>query len=243
VQQGKGKPVQRLDEKECRHIGRNRGDAPAHSADQGCEPYRPSWAQCPQKPGADEQEHHNFGRDRDGPEELVLIGVSPAALQRMTEKVSCIAWLPSTSAATSTTRRKMALPSNVRRFSRVTSSAAGLMVIFCSSGRHYAPPRKTPAQPTGSDRTKPSEGSLLCRAAGVLAIILGGFINIPITRLSQPQELAANPLAKYGLDRLFPRHQRQPRKTVIAVNVGGCIMPLGIAIYQLSYIASSIPGY
>jgi uncharacterized membrane protein len=80
-------------------------------------------------------------------------------------------------------------------------------------------------------------------AAGqlVLAIILGGFINIPITRLSQPQELAANPLAMYGLDRLFPHLQRQPHQIVIAVNVGGCIIPLGIAIYQLSYIAAQKP--
>src|SRR5215831_3904653 len=80
-------------------------------------------------------------------------------------------------------------------------------------------------------------------AAGqlVLAIILGGFINIPITRLSQPQELATNLLAMYGLDRLFPRLQRQPRQTVIAVNVGGCIIPFGIAIYQLSYIAEHDP--
>src|SRR5215467_5081592 len=61
----------------------------------------------------------------------------------------------------------------------------------------------------------------------VLAIIIGGFINIPITHLSQPRELAANPLAMYGLDRLFPRLQRQPRDTVIAVNIGGCIIPVG----------------
>jgi len=80
-------------------------------------------------------------------------------------------------------------------------------------------------------------------AAGqlVLAIILGGFINIPITRLSQPQELAANPIAMYGLDRLFPSLYRQPRETVIAVNLGGCIIPLGIAIYQLTHIAGQTP--
>src|SRR5262249_59018347 len=55
---------------------------------------------------------------------LVVIGDSPAALQRITEKVSCMAWLPSTSAATSTTRRTTTLPSNVGRVSRVTSSPA-----------------------------------------------------------------------------------------------------------------------
>jgi len=75
----------------------------------------------------------------------------------------------------------------------------------------------------------------------VLAIIIGGFINIPITHLSQPRELAANPLAMYGLDRLFPSIRRQPRETIIAVNMGGCIIPLGIAIYQLSFIAEHNP--
>jgi uncharacterized membrane protein len=45
----------------------------------------------------------------------------------------------------------------------------------------------------------------------------------------------------YGLDRLFPSIRRQPRETIIAVNMGGCIIPLGIAIYQLSYIAEHNP--
>jgi uncharacterized membrane protein len=82
-------------------------------------------------------------------------------------------------------------------------------------------------------------------AAGqlVLAIILGGFINIPITRLSQPQELAANPLAKYGLDRLFPCHQRQPRETVIAVNVGTALSRSGLPFISCPTLPSSIPGY
>jgi uncharacterized membrane protein len=45
----------------------------------------------------------------------------------------------------------------------------------------------------------------------------------------------------YGLDRLFPRLQTPPRETVIAVNVGGCIIPFGIAVYELNYLAHHNP--
>ena len=81
-------------------------------------------------------------------------------------------------------------------------------------------------------------------AAGqlVLAIILGGFINIPITRLSQPQELATNPLAMYGLDRLFPRLQRQPRQTVIAVNVGAASSRSGLPFISCPILPSRTPS-
>jgi uncharacterized membrane protein len=71
----------------------------------------------------------------------------------------------------------------------------------------------------------------------VIAIVFGGFINIPIARITHREELAANPLAVFGLDQFFPRLRRPRRETVIAVNVGGCLIPLGIAIYQLGYLA------
>jgi uncharacterized membrane protein len=71
----------------------------------------------------------------------------------------------------------------------------------------------------------------------VIAIVLGGFINIPITRVAHPEELAANPLATFGLDQFFPRLQRPRRETVIAVNIGGGLIPVGIALYELGYLA------
>jgi uncharacterized membrane protein len=75
----------------------------------------------------------------------------------------------------------------------------------------------------------------------VIAIVLGGFINIPITRIAHAEELAANPLATFGLDQFFPRLQRPRRETVIAVNIGGCLIPVGIALYELSYLADHGP--
>jgi uncharacterized membrane protein len=71
----------------------------------------------------------------------------------------------------------------------------------------------------------------------IIAIILGSFINIPITRIAHAEELAANPLATFGLDQIFPRLRRPRRETVIAVNVGGCLIPLGIALFQISHLA------
>ena len=76
----------------------------------------------------------------------------------------------------------------------------------------------------------------------VIAIVLGGFINIPIARMAHAEHLPASPLAMFGLDQLFPRLSRRRRETVIAVNVGGCLIPLGIAIYQLSYLADRGPA-
>jgi uncharacterized membrane protein len=76
----------------------------------------------------------------------------------------------------------------------------------------------------------------------VIAIVLGGFINIPITRIAHAEHLPASPLAMFGLDQLFPRMSRRRRETVIAANVGGCLIPLGIALYQLAYLADRGPA-
>jgi uncharacterized membrane protein len=76
----------------------------------------------------------------------------------------------------------------------------------------------------------------------VIAIVLGGFINIPVMRVAHTEELAASPLAMYGLDQFFPRLRRQRRETVIAVNVGGCLIPLGIAAYELAHLAGHGPN-
>jgi hypothetical protein len=132
------------------------------------EPYRPSWAQCPQKrPGPMNKNTTTSAATETDQRRLVLIAVSPAALQRMTEKVSCIAWLPSTSAATSTTRRKTALPSNVRRFSRVTSSTAGLMVIFARRAQAWQQRVAPSAESPGAKECSQLRSTqLFCRLRG-----------------------------------------------------------------------------
>ncbi len=71
----------------------------------------------------------------------------------------------------------------------------------------------------------------------MLGIIFGGLINIPIKRYVQQRPVWSHPLTVFGLDRAMPRWLTQRRETIIAVNVGGCLIPVGIAIYQLTFLA------
>jgi uncharacterized membrane protein len=70
----------------------------------------------------------------------------------------------------------------------------------------------------------------------VLAIIAGGLINIPITRIVQSQPVWSHPLAVFGLDTALPDWLIKRHETIIAVNVGGCLIPVGIALYQLGFL-------
>lgn len=63
-----------------------------------------------------------------------------------------------------------------------------------------------------------------------------GLINIPVKRIAHEQPLSSHPLAVFGLDRAVPKLARQRHEAVIAVNVGGALVPVGIALYQLTYL-------
>jgi uncharacterized membrane protein len=69
-----------------------------------------------------------------------------------------------------------------------------------------------------------------------IAIIVGGLINIPVTRFVREEPVWSHPLAVFGLDRAMPRWLIKRRETVLAVNVGGCLIPVGIAVYQLTHL-------
>ncbi len=71
----------------------------------------------------------------------------------------------------------------------------------------------------------------------MMAIIAGGLINIPIRRIVHQQPVWSNPLAFIGLDGESTAWlNRQRHETIIAVNVGGALIPIGIALYQLFYL-------
>lgn len=72
----------------------------------------------------------------------------------------------------------------------------------------------------------------------VMAMIVGGFINIPIRRVVHDDTVEAHPLAVFGLSGMWPNMRRVRRETVIAVNVGGCMIPLALAAYELMQIAA-----
>jgi uncharacterized membrane protein len=72
----------------------------------------------------------------------------------------------------------------------------------------------------------------------VMAIIIGGFINIPLRRIIREDTVAVHPFAIFGLSGVLPRLQRMQRETVIAVNLGGCVIPVLLAAYELAHVAA-----
>jgi uncharacterized membrane protein len=48
----------------------------------------------------------------------------------------------------------------------------------------------------------------------------------------------AHPLAVFGLGRLWTEMRSERRETIIAVNVGGCVVPTGLALYELLQLAA-----
>ena len=75
----------------------------------------------------------------------------------------------------------------------------------------------------------------------VMAIIFGGFINLPIKRIVRDQPVTTHPLRVYGLHGLAPQWQREHSETIIAVNVGGCIVPSLLALYELAHLDFADP--
>ncbi len=65
----------------------------------------------------------------------------------------------------------------------------------------------------------------------VFWIFMGGLINIPVKRLEREEMIDFSPVSFFGLNRLYPKtYQRS--YTIIAVNVGGCLIPTAIALYE-----------
>ena len=67
----------------------------------------------------------------------------------------------------------------------------------------------------------------------LIGIFFGGAINIPVMRIERQAELVYDAFQLYGLGRIAPFRRRVHPYTIIAVNLGGCLIPLGIAVYEM----------
>jgi uncharacterized membrane protein len=72
----------------------------------------------------------------------------------------------------------------------------------------------------------------------MVAIIAGGFINIPLKRITHQHHVIVHPFAAFGFAGRWPQLRRISRETVIAVNVGGCVIPVGLVLYELAHLAT-----
>ncbi len=74
-----------------------------------------------------------------------------------------------------------------------------------------------------------------------LGIFLGSAINVPVTRIERRSPVDYLPNRLLGLHRLFSRSPQRRSYTVIAVNVGGCLVPTALAGYQAARLAIQAP--
>ncbi len=77
----------------------------------------------------------------------------------------------------------------------------------------------------------------------MIGIIVGSGINIPIKRIDRKQTVPAHPLAIFGLGRMVPEMTRMRQQTIIAINVGGCLIPAALAVYEFLHLAKLGPGF
>lgn len=70
----------------------------------------------------------------------------------------------------------------------------------------------------------------------VLGIFLGSVINIPVHRFTRDAPQPEVLLGPFGYFTLGPQVRRLKMETVIAVNVGGCVIPCLIAVWQLPHL-------
>jgi uncharacterized membrane protein len=71
----------------------------------------------------------------------------------------------------------------------------------------------------------------------VLGIFLGSLVNIPLYRLSREEkQQLVEPLAILGVWGWTPRFRRVRRDTLITVNLGGCVIPLTLALWQIVHL-------
>lgn len=73
----------------------------------------------------------------------------------------------------------------------------------------------------------------------VIGIFIGSPINIPVKRIPRTERVVSNPLAVFGLPGSWPMFQRLRQDTVIAVNVGGCLIPVALAVYETAHLMTA----
>ncbi len=77
----------------------------------------------------------------------------------------------------------------------------------------------------------------------VLSIIMGSFLNIPVKRYIVTDNMPIVPHFLFGRYYLFPEELSRKKEVIVAVNVGGCIVPLVLVAFQLSRLLYSIDSW
>ncbi len=76
----------------------------------------------------------------------------------------------------------------------------------------------------------------------ITGVILGSLINIPVRKIERHQDVDYSRLHMFGLQRLVPSAGRANPYTIIAINVGGFVIPMLVSLYQIARITQKGPG-
>jgi uncharacterized membrane protein len=68
--------------------------------------------------------------------------------------------------------------------------------------------------------------------AVLMATLLGSYVNIPVAELPPEQVVSNQVVSFFGMEYVVPQVQEWPR-TIIAVNVGGAVVPTLLSLYLL----------
>ncbi|MHB1034256.1 MAG: DUF1614 domain-containing protein [Pirellulales bacterium] len=70
----------------------------------------------------------------------------------------------------------------------------------------------------------------------VVGIFLGGLVNLPVYRIERKEEQVIEMAAVFGVYGWAPKLRRVRHDTLVAVNVGGCIIPCLLVIRQVQHV-------
>lgn len=73
----------------------------------------------------------------------------------------------------------------------------------------------------------------------VIGILLGSAVNIPLKRILRSEPVTTVPWNVWQFFGWWPQTPQRQKETIIAVNVGGCLVPLAIALYETGHILLS----
>jgi uncharacterized membrane protein len=73
--------------------------------------------------------------------------------------------------------------------------------------------------------------------AVLLGMLLGSFFNIPVARYPTDEEVSMPVLEPIGGWHLFPQYVRLRQEMIVSVNVGGCVIPVLLAVWLSRFIA------
>lgn len=75
----------------------------------------------------------------------------------------------------------------------------------------------------------------------LMGILFGGLVNLPVYILERDTEQPVVTNRLHAFRGWVPVVERRPMRTIIAVNVGGCLIPVALAVFEGALVLSAAP--